>query len=153
VFDETGTDPREAVTVGNHDFRDISAHAGVQNGPKARPREVDSAADVGYDSVTRKPFPQECNLPFKIRLLFGRTDACVADTALFTMSGPLHGQGIPPVTPLRFSMRNLPVICPVPQRLDADSKGRGGLPGHDPLHILHYTRVGKKFQRRTTNYL
>jgi hypothetical protein len=88
VFHELNSEAAEAVSVGNHNLLDQAAVDAVQNGKKAFAAEVEAAANVGNDFVSRVDFLEGFDLARGVsaRFLFGATDPCV-DDALCLGSG------------------------------------------------------------------
>jgi len=53
VFDEFDSETTESVSMGDHNFCEISLQSGVQNGLKPFAVPVDAASDVGDDLIVR----------------------------------------------------------------------------------------------------
>lgn len=83
VFDEIEAKSRKPVSVGNHNFFEIAAERGVQNGTQAGALVVESGADVGDDFVVRIRGSEISKLPFEISTLTRRGDPPVDDLPLF----------------------------------------------------------------------
>jgi len=78
-LDEIKAEPRQLVSVGDHNVADFAAQDAFQYGTQSLALEVESAADVGNDGVIGESFAHEGDLAVKVVALLAAGHAAVAN--------------------------------------------------------------------------
>lgn len=80
-FDERKTESTQPISVGNHNFSDMTFDCGVQNGFKPFSLEIDARSNVSDNFVVRVLTSEELSLSFQIFFLRSCGYASVADVS------------------------------------------------------------------------
>lgn len=125
-FKQLETKPCESVSLGNHNLSDCSLKHSLQNPLEAPAFEVDSASDVGDDTVTGVLGLEVLNLSIKISLLLPRRTTSVDDLlwdVLTTVGfiGCGRGEGVSSMTAFGGDIFDFSSETPVSESLFRDT--------------------------------
>jgi hypothetical protein len=93
VADELEREAAESVAVGNHNFFDVAAQSGVQNGEETMAFPVDARRDVRDDFVVRVFFLERFDLAVEVGTLLLARHSGVADPPPSSSRGRLREAG------------------------------------------------------------